>query len=177
MKVCRRCRSSLPLEAFHADKRARDGRQHNCKTCGAELKRAWVEQNREHYNTHARNRLANKDRLNAYKRSIYNAQKGSDLWLRKRYGLSTGDYDRLYAAQGNGCAICGVERNNNLLKKGRLCVDHDHENGYVRGLLCDSCNRGLAFFGDDPEMLRNAAAYLDRCRKTTSSPEGDQPLP
>lgn len=50
------------------------------------------------------------------------------------------------------CVICGDD--------GPLVVDHDHQNGEVRGMLCNHCNRGLGHFRDDPELLEFAAEYL-----------------
>ena len=63
----------------------------------------------------------------------------------------------MLSSQDGKCSICGRERSQ-LVKQ--LCVDHDHETGKVRGLLCDKCNRGLGFFNDDHELLKKALNYL-----------------
>jgi hypothetical protein len=77
-----------------------------------------------------------------------------------QYGLTVGDYDVMLAAQGGGCAICGrAAHNGNDTRK--LHVDHDHETGRVRGILCANCNRILGLAGDDTGILRKAADYLD----------------
>lgn len=60
-------------------------------------------------------------------------------------------------AQQYTCAICQRER--------KLVVDHDHSNGTVRGLLCDGCNRGLGYFGDDTTRLRMAIDYVNHHRE------------
>lgn len=79
--------------------------------------------------------------------------------LRRNYGITLDDYNRLAEEQGGKCIICGrvPEGKHN---QGRLHVDHDHKTGKVRGLLCSHCNRGLGFLGDSPDILRRAAAYL-----------------
>src|SRR5207249_694982 len=69
-------------------------------------------------------------------------------------GVTDAEYDRLLAAQGGGCAICG-----NPPKTRRLHVDHDHKTGEVRGLLCHRCNRLLASWVTE-RWLYSAAAYL-----------------
>lgn len=77
--------------------------------------------------------------------------------LKTKYGISMNDYDELLRAQDFKCAICEetpIRRS--------LCVDHDHDTGAIRGLLCDSCNTGLGRFKDSPEALRKAADYLER---------------
>ena len=79
--------------------------------------------------------------------------------LLKRYGLSLADYDRLLEQQAGGCAICGGVTM--WRGEGRLSVDHDHETGEVRGLLCSPCNTGLGHFHDDAERLRRAIIYLE----------------
>lgn len=78
--------------------------------------------------------------------------------MKKTYGITAEEYDALYRWQGGRCAICrratGAAR--------RLAVDHNHETGEVRGLLCKPCNRyGLGMFArDNPEVLDRAAEYL-----------------
>ena len=76
-------------------------------------------------------------------------------YLEETYGITEGEYERLLSSQGGGCAICG-----NPPKTRRLAVDHCHKTGAVRGLLCKSCNRGLAYYYDRPERFDKAAEYL-----------------
>jgi len=71
--------------------------------------------------------------------------------------LSVEGYKAMLAAQNEVCAIClGVDIDR------RLAIDHDHETGVVRGLLCLGCNRLLGRFKDDPALFERAAAYLRR---------------
>jgi len=67
----------------------------------------------------------------------------------------------MFSAQDGLCAICADPPNPNGIKAGsRLHVDHCHATGRVRALLCNSCNRGIGYFRDDPARLRAALAYL-----------------
>jgi len=75
------------------------------------------------------------------------------------YGLTKQELD-LLLAQHEQCAIC---RSTQWSKKGPQ-VDHDHETGRVRGILCSNCNQGLGRFGDDPSRLRAAVEYLETSR-------------
>src|SRR5262245_26073422 len=74
--------------------------------------------------------------------------------LRRRYGISAAEYDALLARQGGVCAICRRR------SKERLCVDHCHVTGTVRGLLCSACNIALGYLKDDQASLVAALAYL-----------------
>jgi hypothetical protein len=75
------------------------------------------------------------------------------------YGLEPGDYDRLLEAQGGVCAGCGPESGRSGKTK-KLAVDHNHETGEVRGLLCSDDNRLLGRLRDNPAPLLRLAAYL-----------------
>lgn len=78
-----------------------------------------------------------------------------------RYGLTVEEHDAMLAAQGGVCAICGNPPNpDGVGPASRLHVDHDHETGEVRSLLCNECNRGIGFLKDSPALLRAAADYL-----------------
>lgn len=80
-----------------------------------------------------------------------------------RYGLTPSQYDDLLASQDGCCAICGDPPDpNGVRAASRLHVDHCHETGRVRGLLCVRCNPALGLFHDRPGLLRAAADYLER---------------
>lgn len=79
-------------------------------------------------------------------------------YVGKTYGLTSGQYDTLYAAQLKTCAICLRATG----KTKRLAVDHDHATGEVRGLLCGPCNSMLAHARDSDMFFYRAANYLQR---------------
>lgn len=82
--------------------------------------------------------------------------------LLKRYGLTPEGYEALFEAQSGLCAIC--RRDDGQTKHGMLHVDHDHDSGRVRGLLCSTCNTGIGHLGDDIERVKLALAYLEKHR-------------
>jgi Recombination endonuclease VII len=97
-------------------------------------------------------------------RKHYNAKRKSDPEHQRRehakhvtrtFGIEIEEYERLAREQGGVCAIC--ER---VPGKRRLCVDHDHDTGRVRALLCGACNRAIGCMADDPALLELAAQYL-----------------
>lgn len=84
--------------------------------------------------------------------------------FKRYYGIDTAEYQRMFAAQGGVCAICAkVERAKTPAGEIKwLSVDHHHESGAVRELLCSHCNHTLGHANDDPIVLRAAADYLER---------------
>ena len=91
--------------------------------------------------------------------------------LMAKYQLTVGEYEAILAAQGGGCAICGSAEtyvNNRHGTTFSLSVDHDHETGVIRGILCGACNRGVGYFRDRPSLLDAASKYLRRCEPVTA---------
>lgn len=86
---------------------------------------------------------------------------GTRLWRQREYGMSDDAFRAMVEAQGGLCAIC---REPETAMRGGvvrpLCIDHDHETGGVRGLLCSRCNTAVGLMLDDPARLRAAVAYL-----------------
>lgn len=79
--------------------------------------------------------------------------------LKKLYGITQVDYDKKLAEQEGRCAVCRREPDTT---KRRLHVDHDHDTGVIRGILCHGCNTGLGAFQDDAVILEQARHYLKR---------------
>lgn len=80
-----------------------------------------------------------------------------------KYGITPEDYDILFEQQGGVCAACGQpETHKNQYGVCRLAVDHDHETGEVRGLLCGRCNRALGLLNDELARVQALAAYRGR---------------
>lgn len=77
--------------------------------------------------------------------------------LRRTFGITLDEYNGMYESQNGLCAICGKP---DEVEGRRLAVDHNHDTGHIRALLCGNCNRGLGNFQDDPEMLVKATRYL-----------------
>lgn len=77
-------------------------------------------------------------------------------WIAKAYGITSEQYEALYEAQGGACYIC--QRATGKTK--RLAVDHDHKTGFVRGLLCGTCNKILGHFRDDWRTAQRVVSYL-----------------
>lgn len=96
-----------------------------------------------------------------YRKLRQEAFKGYDL--KRYYGMTHEEYASMDADHGGKCAICGeVEAQLIRGKRVRLAVDHCHDTGLVRGLLCMKCNTGLGSFKDDPALLHAAISYLTK---------------
>lgn len=159
MKLCRGCGELKQLDAYYKEKRS--GVQSRCKKCQDAKKREWLAENRERQNEYDRTyRQKYPERVREKSRRWRLKWKSANRWIGYRYGITAQEYDALLASQGEKCGICGClpERAG---RYGKLSVDHAHETGLVRGLLCDQCNRGLGAYSDSPMLLRRAADYLE----------------
>jgi hypothetical protein len=92
----------------------------------------------------------------------------SASFLRYKYNISLSDFMALKEAQGGKCKICECTLEideGSSLRTSKVAVDHCHQTGTVRGLLCSKCNQGLGFFRDSADLLRLAAAYLENTKQ------------
>lgn len=144
LKTCGRCGEAKKLSEFGISKKATAAKNASyraiCRTCQVKAAQDWY------------GRPGNRTR------ALGNARRA---WIKRKYGISLEEYDELLARQDGGCAICG-SRDHAL--EYQLAVDHDHETGRVRGLLCHRCNLGIGQFGDDLDLLRKAIKYLEESR-------------
>lgn len=169
-------------ERFENDPEYRAKRNAQAKPNDAEARKAYM---REYVKRNAARvkelRDASKDHRNNQRRAVYasdetvreKARKQANEWQKnnpdkrldqslKKYGITKADFDRMLAEQGGGCAIC---KRTKSVEGWRMHVDHCHETGVVRGILCSSCNLGIGKFSDDPDRLEAAAAYLRKFKK------------
>lgn len=90
--------------------------------------------------------------------------------LKKKFGITFEEYQAKHVAQGGVCAICSQPET--ATRSGKdllLAVDHCHDTGQIRDLLCSNCNRALGCFMDDSERMRKAAAYVERHAESFSA--------
>lgn len=136
MKTCTKCGTEKSLEDFCRKKKSKDGRNTQCKKCDAERFQKYKE--------------ANPEKVRESWRKA--ANKRNHTRRLETYGLSHGEYDELLEKCGGKCEICREED--------ATCIDHDHDTGEVRGLLCNNCNTGIGMLKDSPAILESAIAYL-----------------
>lgn len=146
-KRCCKCREVKALDQFDV---SRGRPAHECKSC-------MKVRNAGNYGKYPGNlkrwKAANPDK-------VFNSsmrKQGIDCTWEQQQEMLT--------KQGNVCAIC--HRPEKVVRDGKqkaLAVDHDHQTGKVRGLICSACNQGLGNFQDNPDLLRNAVFYLEQHR-------------
>jgi hypothetical protein len=185
-KYCTDCGEERPLSWFTRDKRRKDGLAFYCRDHSrqrlreSKLRRTGPPQSRRVLDRAVpegqkwcpdcdtvkpvyefpRN-TANRTGRHTYCRPCHNARGKASLdavggsrtyHLKRRYGITADDADVMLVAQGGLCAICKAAP--------AAHVDHDHETGAVRALLCFNCNGGLGQFKDNPHFLHAAAYYV-----------------
>jgi hypothetical protein len=141
----------------------RDGYRNECKACNLAQRAAKYRENPEPTKARVRKWQADnpervKAKLREYRDSGRRQANDRRTHLKRKYGITPEQYEEMLAAQGGGCAICQRPPREDI----SLHVDHDHETGTVRGLLCFRCNNALGDFDDDVVLMQMAAAYLDR---------------
>lgn len=149
-KICKTCKVEKPLTDFYKDKSFKSGYRANCKICKDVSTYAWRAANKEKYNENMRSMRAN------------NKDMFKNIDLKRTYGITLEDYNRMLTEQDNKCKICGKT---NTSTKRTLAVDHCHETGQIRGLLCYGCNRALHSL-ETKDLLCSATAYLNSYKKS-----------
>jgi hypothetical protein len=163
VKRCKVCGEIKPLGEFYRAAGMADGHRSDCKACNLAAKAARYRLNPE----------PDKERVRRWRREHpeeyaallrrwreSGSKKAADrrYHLKRKFGLTPEDYERMLRNQSGGCAICGAPP-----PPGKsLHIDHDHVTGEVRGLLCFKHNNALGDFDDDPELLHRALRYLRR---------------
>jgi hypothetical protein len=133
MKTCKACKVAKPYTEFNKRVGNADGYRTQCKAC-------WSIYNKKRYDD-----------------PKYVEQHRSNH-LKRKYGITLADYETMLASQNNSCAICKSEspkRNSQY-----FMVDHNHQTGEVRGLLCHPCNSAIGLLGDNISSLEAAVTYL-----------------
>ena len=119
--------------------------------------RAYRAAHRDEINARRRRKWVEDPRLKETRRRYdLRSQNRRKSALKCSYRMSLEQYEQLLVRQNGACAICGKQTTK------RLCVDHCHATGRVRGLLCSKCNLGIGQLDDDPGLMRAAIAYLSR---------------
>jgi len=140
MKVCAKCKTEKPLEDFHKNRRSKNGLYSYCKPCS---------------NAKVKKYFSN---LSSEKKDEYNHRNN----LKKKFNLTPEQYEKMLSSQKAVCAICHKPDSEGK----RLAVDHCHETGIIRGLLCGHCNTGLGKFFDNISYLEQAIHYLKNVETT-----------
>lgn len=137
-KLCPGCDSKKAFSEFARHAGCKDGFRPECKECTSNYQRA--------------------------KRPEYAGSVSRRYSLKKNFGITVEQYDQMLADQDGRCKICGSDKSTGRWDTGFLCVDHDHETGKIRGLLCSTCNSGLGMFKDNLPILESAVKYLKQGR-------------
>lgn len=159
MKKCTICKYEKPIDEFRRAKGYKDGIFSTCKECEKERLKEWRKSNPEkvkaqNARSNAKRKINktgyfNPDRKEEWSRAKRNSH------LRREYGITIEDFERISKEQGHRCKTC--QRGVNEIW---LCVDHCHSSGEVRGLLCNNCNAALGYVLENTETLLRMIEYL-----------------
>ena len=138
MRKCVVCKEYKEEVEFYKCSAKKDGISYRCKICDNLARKKYYQNNQERCRILSRNRH----------------------WKHK-YNVTPEQYEELLKKQNYRCAICNTE--NSSYNQGHInhfAIDHDHNTGRIRGLLCHNCNRALGLFKDSALNLEQAYYYL-----------------
>lgn len=142
-RICSSCKVEKEIDAFV---KCKSSIYTYCKVCQSKKSKLWRQNNREKH----------LEQQQKYRNKCgYNGRRNTSL--KSKYGITNEDYNNLLKLQNYSCAICHGKETYNF---DVLVVDHCHDTGEIRGLLCTRCNKGLGMFKDSILSLENAIDYL-----------------
>jgi hypothetical protein len=118
-----------------------------CKLCGGKHKRT----------SHQLKKQSRARECPEYRSPNWSGYDREDAIIQRMYGITMAEFDKLVEFQKGNCAVCFKPLE--ILNR-RANIDHDHETGEVRGILCTGCNTGIGHLGDNIEGLERALYYL-----------------
>lgn len=158
-KTCKQV-NPQPLSCFSKNSARPDGLQYYCKTCSKEKIKTDQKNNPDKWAGYARKYRVNnydKHRENAKKYKSLHPERVKNTVLKRNFGITIDQFNKMFSAQGGCCLICG--RHASEFKKS-LAVDHCHKTGKIRGLLCHHCNTAIGLLQDEPVLAVKLAEYL-----------------
>lgn len=165
LKKCKKCGVEQPLANYHAHPKLKY--HPRCKPCRAEDQREYYKAHPDKfiaYRARARNEtVEERDARIQRRKDEAPAKRKLAKWrvhIRKTLGVTAEQYQKLFELQDGKCAICSSKSPGG--KRERFCIDHCHDTGAIRGLLCVSCNSGLGYFKDKIDNLKSAVKYLEQ---------------
>jgi len=143
---CTKCSEYKFISEF-SKKNCSRGKNYYCRQCHSKYNTEWAKKNKYPRHEYQVNyRIKNRSKIRGY---------GLKSRL-KKFGLTLDIYKSMVKNQNGKCLICEE------LSKRNLCVDHNHSNGKIRGLLCQSCNLVIGNAKDNADILKSAIKYLQR---------------
>lgn len=157
-KRCHKCGVTKLVADFPTDSAVNGGSSHRCSACADVNHMVWRSKNIEHVREKSRKRQRfYRKRSTANEKTASRRQR-----LKAKYGLTEAAVEAMRVAQNNRCSICVGEFSAKPRGKLCVCIDHDHDTGAVRALLCVACNGALGQFSDSPDIIRRALQYLEK---------------
>lgn len=153
---CIGCKEFKISSEFWKHNRTGSGLHPRCKDC---KKKEYNEKHDHKLDIATRFYHRHQKRLKQERKENYDKLQKKAYHLKSMYGLSMDDYNALLEKQMNTCAICSTHFTE--LKKG-LFVDHCHDTGKVRGLLCSACNSAIGLLKENRYLFLTCVEYLDR---------------
>lgn len=173
---CGTCKNMLGHDSFYWRKRGAQAGQRmtTCKGCNVLKVKDWNKRNpvarkRTVFKYDEKHRERTREYSRRHRENKTLEEKRAPH-LKRSYGMTIADYNALLLKQGGKCALCLAV--SARPSGGHLCVDHDHDTGRIRGLLCVLCNTAIGLLGDDPKRLLEAAKYLSTDNALTRAMAG-----